>query len=73
MTRHFVIVEFYYGSLKIKMLLKILLLLLSIYLPLTKKFYIALDKANWSQPKMEKSYLYKGVNIVNILVNICFA
>ena len=42
-------VEFYYGSLKIKMLLKILLLLLlllSIYLPLTKKFYIALDKAN---------------------------
>ena len=62
MTRHFVIVEFYYGSLKIKMLLKILLLLLllllSIYLPLTKKFYIALDKANWSQPKMEQSYIY---------------
>ena len=30
--------------------------LLSIYLPLTKMFYIALDKANWSQPKMEKWY-----------------
>ena len=36
----------------------LLLLLLKIYLPLTKKFYIALDKANWSQPKMEKSYIY---------------
>ena len=34
------------------------LLLLSIYLPWTKKFYIALDKANWSQPNMEKSYIY---------------
>ena len=33
-------------------------LLLLIYLPLTKKFYIALDKPNWSQPKMEKSYIY---------------
>ena len=27
-------------------------------------FYIALDKANWSQPKMEKSYRYKSVNII---------
>ena len=33
-------------------------LLLLIYLPLTKKFCIALDKANWSQPTMEKSYIY---------------
>ena len=23
-----------------------------------KMFYIALDKANWSQPKIEKSYIY---------------
>ena len=30
---------------------------LFILLPLTKKFYIPLDKANWSQPKMEKSYI----------------
>ena len=29
-----------------KLLLLLLLLLLSIYLPLTKMFYIALDKAN---------------------------
>ena len=32
--------------------------LLYIYLPLTKKFYIPLDKANWSQPKTEQSYIY---------------
>ena len=23
-----------------------------------KMFHIALDKANWSQPKIEKSYIY---------------
>ena len=33
------------------------IILLSIYLPF-KKIFIALDKANWSQPKMEKSYIY---------------
>ena len=31
---------------------------LSIYLPLKKKFYLNLDKANWSQTKMEISYIY---------------
>ena len=35
-----------------------LTLLLLIYLPLTKKFYIALDKVNRSQPKMEKLHIY---------------
>ena len=48
-----------------------MLLLLSIYLPLAKMFCIALDKANWSQPKIEKTmYLFKSVNIVYIYIYI---
>ena len=48
-----------WGIYKVKIVMP---LSLSIYLPLTKILYIALDKANWSQPKMEKLYIYvKGV------------
>ena len=32
-------------------------------------FYIALDKTNWSQPKIEKSYIYM-INIYNINIKI---
>ena len=42
-----------------------LTLLLLIYLPLTKKFYIALDKVNLSQPKYGKIiYLHKSINVI---------
>ena len=32
-----------------------------------KMYYIALDKANWSQPKIEIIYLYKNLNIIFFL------
>ena len=44
-----------WGIYKVKIIMP---LSLSIYLPLTKMLYIALDKANWSQTKMEKLYIY---------------
>ena len=37
-----------------------------------KMFYIAFDKANWSQPKMEKSYIYikRKYNFIYIYIYI---
>ena len=43
----------------VMILILIIIIIVVVYLfTVDKKFYIALDKANWSQPKMEKSYIY---------------
>ena len=43
----------------VMILILIIIIIVAVYLfTVDKKFYIALDKANWSQPKMEKSYIY---------------
>ena len=43
-----------WGMYKVKIIMP---LSLSIYLPLIIMLYITLDKANWSQPKIEKLYI----------------
>ena len=54
MTEHFLLTAAFF----IIIIIIIIVIIIIIIYRWQKMFYIALDKANWSQPKIEKLYIY---------------